>query len=114
MFRELQSEVKVKNILYLECDALIQKELLLSGDEITTFFEGEHKFEGCGGTDFIPVFKRLDEYRKKEEIECLIYYSDGEGYFPDKPTDFPVTFVLPDDYRDIDHHIPNWIERKYL
>lgn len=114
LFRELQSEVKVKNILYLECDALIQKELLLSGDEITTFFEGEHKFEGCGGTDFIPVFKRLDEYRKKEEIECLIYYSDGEGYFPDKPADFPVTFVLPDDYRNIDHHIPDWIERKYL
>ncbi|WP_320170512.1 DUF2201 family putative metallopeptidase [Maridesulfovibrio sp.] len=50
------------------------------------------KAEGGGGTDFRPVFKRLDE--ENLHPACLVYLTDMEcGKFPSQEPDYPVLWV---------------------
>lgn len=56
------------------------------------------KMKGGGGTDFRPVFKLIHkEYRNK--IDCLVFFTDGYGDFPDKQPFYPVYWVT--DSRDV-------------
>ncbi|MBE6384551.1 MAG: hypothetical protein E7048_02675 [Lentisphaerae bacterium] len=52
------------------------------------------KIKGGGGTSFVPVF----EYLKQQKItpRILLYYTDGEGDFPEKAPAYPVFWVLPE------------------
>jgi predicted metal-dependent peptidase len=43
---------------------------------------------GGGGTDFRPVFKHIEKLGL--EPECLVYFTDTMGTFPDKPPSYPV------------------------
>ena len=61
---------------------------------VEPFDGGKFKFAGGGGTSFTPVF----EYLKKEQDEpdLLIYFTDGYGDKPEKPS-FPVMWVITPD-----------------
>ena len=42
-------------------------------------------FHGRGGTDFTPVFRYVEELRRKKELSNLrtmIYFTDGDGIYP--------------------------------
>ncbi len=56
------------------------------------------KMRGGGGTDFRPVFK-LVKKDYQSEIDCLIFFTDGYGNFPDKKPFYPVYWVT--DSRDV-------------
>ena len=74
------------------CDTKIQSVEKFSAVE--PFDGGKFKFAGGGGTSFTPVF----EYLKKEQDEpdLLIYFTDGYGDKPEKPS-FPVMWVITPD-----------------
>ena len=59
-------------VTVLECDAAIQQEYKLTNKTKVTM-------KGGGGTDFRPVFKRLEDENKP----LLVYFTDMEGSFPD-------------------------------
>ena len=50
---------------------------------------------GFGGTSFRPVFDRIEQLREEENLEpdCLIYFTDGCGEYPEKPPEYPVIFL---------------------
>lgn len=50
---------------------------------------------GFGGTSFRPVFDRIERLRKEENLEpdCLIYFTDGDGEYPEKQPEYPVIFI---------------------
>lgn len=52
----------------------------------------ELKITGGGGTDFRPVFTRLQNDRLKPDL--LVYFTDGFGEFPATPPNYPVLWVL--------------------
>lgn len=47
--------------------------------------------EGGGGTDFRPVFNKIDELGMTPD--CLVYLTDGHGSFPDAAPSFPVIWA---------------------
>lgn len=49
------------------------------------------KYEGRGGTSFIPPFKKIKD--DKMNVDACIYLTDGEGQAPDK-YDIPTMWVL--------------------
>jgi len=56
------------------------------------------KMRGGGGTDFRPVFKKIKkEYQNL--IDCLVFFTDGYGDFPDKKPFYPVYWIT--DSRDV-------------
>jgi len=56
------------------------------------------RMRGGGGTDFRPVFKLIDK-EFKNKIDCLIFFTDGYGDFPNKGPFYPVYWIT--DSRDI-------------
>ena len=68
------------------------------------------KIKGLGGTDFRPVFRRVDEMIHNKEfinLKGLIYFTDGYGEFPAKKPDYDTAFVfIDDDYNNPD--VPAW------
>ena len=48
--------------------------------------------KGLGGTDFRPVFQRVDEMIRDGEfanLKGLIYFTDGYGLFPEDGCEIP-------------------------
>jgi predicted metal-dependent peptidase len=53
--------------------------------------------EGGGGTSFIPVFNWIKD-NLNDECAGLIYLTDGEGDYPQKLPQYPVLWVLTQEY----------------
>ncbi len=105
--------------LYLfQCDSSIQQEEHFSSmNEIPWEELEERKMYGWGGTSFIPVFNRVNELMKKErkKIDCLIYFTDTYGDWPEEKPDYPVFFIVPDAVdtegrKNYVENLPEWIE----
>ncbi|NHZ93175.1 hypothetical protein F2P45_29805 [Massilia sp. CCM 8733] len=48
---------------------------------------------GGGGTDFRPFFAALERQRGERQVDAAIYFTDGEGPFPETPPNYPVLWV---------------------
>jgi predicted metal-dependent peptidase len=48
------------------------------------------EIEGGGGTDFRPIFERLE----KNQPAGLVWFTDGYGSYPDTPPQYPVIWVI--------------------
>ncbi len=74
-----------------------QIELLVCDDKIhshKTFYTGdslEVELKGGGGTDFVPVFKFVED--NFDDVKLLLYFTDLEGKFPKKAPYYVVKWV---------------------
>jgi len=79
----------VKTVV-LTCDAQIQTEQeFYPGEEL------EAQIKGGGGTNFCPVFERVNEM--PDEIAGLIYMTDLYGTFPQGEPSYPVLWAINSD-----------------
>ena len=107
------SNIKYEEVVIFQADAEICDELhLQSGDSFPDFTQ--MKMFGFGGTDFCPVFERVEEMNEESPVDLLIYLTDAFGSFPKNASQIKTYFVIPDMnenremYRNLD--IPKWIE----
>lgn len=56
-----------------------------------------HVFRGFGGTSFVPVFKAIES--EKNNIDALLYFTDGYGTAPDLAPLYPVIWILTENGR---------------
>lgn len=82
--RGILSEVRPTKIHVVWCDSFVHKV-----DEVEDEQEvGGLKPKGGGGTDFVPVFKWIDDNDLMPD--ALVYLTDGYGTFPAEPPRYPV------------------------
>ena len=95
---EVQSiceQIGIDEVLVCYCDTTVRKNPetdewwdrfdIASGETI------DMKFRGRGGTEFDPVFNLLNDFTDDEDIDALIYFTDGECYVDeDLEPDIPV------------------------
>jgi predicted metal-dependent peptidase len=107
---------KIKTVI-IECDDQVQRiETISSVDDMKKYAGGIH-IEGGYGTDFRPVFDKVEELRKSGEFENLkglIYFTDGYGIFPDTPTGYDTAFVFVEDSDYEDENVPDWAYKLYV
>ncbi len=105
------------NIVVIQCDDQVQKvDTITSKEDMEKYSEGIH-VEGGYGTDFRPVFEKVDELRHSgtfENLKGLIYFTDGYGAFPEKPTDYDTAFVFIEDSDYEDEKVPDWALKLYM
>lgn len=104
-------------IVIIECDDQVQRvENITSVDDMKKYSEGIH-VEGGYGTDFRPVFEKVEELRKRgdfENLKGLIYFTDGYGTFPETPTGYDTAFVFVEDSDYEDENVPDWAYKLYV
>lgn len=113
----LSRDVDFDGIYFIQADSKIQSEKYYDDiDEWNTDFDDEVSLYGFGGTSFIPVFNRCNELSDKGiKIDCLLYYTDGEGQFPNrKPDNYKTFLVMPDTDDEENGFIPDWIDKRVV
>ncbi|MCD7709201.1 MAG: VWA-like domain-containing protein [Clostridiales bacterium] len=99
------------NIYIIECDDRVQREVEIHDlDELKKYSDG-FTVSGGYGTDFRPVFDRVQELRdsgRLRDLKGLMYFTDGCGCYPKKATDYETAFVV---YGDAEppEPVPEWI-----
>ena len=84
----IQRMFKIK-IRYIQCDAYIQ-----SNFEFKRYTNiNKIPILGCGGTDFRPVFKLIEE--KHYNPNAILYFTDGQGNYPNT-SKYNTLWVLSD------------------
>ena len=98
------------NLHIIQCDADIQEHIKITNQDEFDEYLKHMQIKGLGGTDFRPVFERVDELIKNKEflnLKGLIYFTDGYGIFPERKPDYDTAFVfVKDDYEIPD--VPPW------
>ena len=102
-------------IYIIQCDAAIQQELCITAlDELQSYAE-HMEIHGRGGTDFRPVFERVEALREEgvlSDLRGLLYFTDGYGSYPVRPTDYKTAFVFAQ--MDAKVPVPPWAMRIYI
>lgn len=98
------------NLHIIQCDAEIQEDVRITSQAEMEEYIGSMELKGFGGTDFRPVFARVDELVASGELKNLkglIYFTDGYGEFPMQQPDYKTAVVYLDDgYNNPD--VPPW------
>lgn len=99
------------------CDDRVQDDIVLTKPEEIEDYTAHFEMKGGYGTDFRPVFQYVEELRAQgalPELRGLMYFTDGHGPYPTKPTDYQTAFVF-DPWADIDDQAaPDWALKLYL
>lgn len=98
------------NLHIIQCDAEIQEHVKITSQDEFDGWLKTMQIKGLGGTDFRPVFDKVNELIDQHEftnLRGLIYFTDGYGIFPAKKPDYETAFVfVNDDY--INPYVPPW------
>ena len=90
---------KSTEIHVIQCDSDIKEvKILKSTEEIEEYIKNI-SLKGFGGTDFRPVFEYVNnifETSQKNEVNGLIYFTDGDGIYPKQMPKFKSVFVIND------------------
>ena len=104
------------NVYIIQCDAEIREEVKITSLEEFEEYGKHMQIHGLGGTDFRPVFQRVEELRKcgeLKQLKGLIYFTDGYGTFPERMPDYQTAFIFLDDTYN-NPVVPPWAIRLTL
>lgn len=101
---------KKMNVYILQCDCYIQHEAHISCEEDWKQYMEKLQIHGRSGTDFRPVFKRIEQLRQEKKLrnlKALLYFTDGDGIYPQTPVNYETAFVF---YQEKERHqkVPSW------
>ena len=105
-FREMK-------VYLIQCDCLVQSVTVIRSPEEWRRSCEDIVIQGRGGTDFTPVFRYVEELRRKKELKdlrALLYFTDGDGVYPREPTDYETAFVFLRRSDKMDY-VPRWATR---
>lgn len=107
---ESESFFRKINIHIIQCDDLVQEDVVIQSHEALKDYMKNFTIRGEGGTDFRPAFAYVEELKRKKafgKLKGLIYFTDGYGTFPARKPEYETAFVfMQDDYRYVD--VPPW------
>jgi predicted metal-dependent peptidase len=116
ILKSIESFFSKINLHIIQCDADIQDVSIIKNLEELEEYMNNLVLHGFGGTNFIPVFQYVDEIfssSKQNEINGLIYFTDGEGVYPKQMPKFKSVFLINDSCFD-KSKMPLWATPLFL
>ena len=104
------------NLHIIQCDAVIQEHVKITDQAAFDRYIRRMKIKGLGGTDFRPVFRLVNTLAAQKEftdLRGLIYFTDGNGRFPERKPDYTTAFVYLENEGN-NRNLPPWIIRQML
>ncbi len=99
----------------IQCDAAVHSDAVLHNLQELENYIDKVEIVGRGGTDFRPVFDyitSLQNVGQLQRLRGLLYFTDGYGTFPVKPTPYKTAFV----FAEVDDFVtvPPWAMKVYI
>lgn len=102
-------------IRILQCDDQVRSDQEIRHLDQCELFLDQFTLFGGGGTDFRPAFvyvNRLIEQHIFQNLGGLLYFTDGEGTYPEKRPSYQTAFLFLGDYDTF--KVPPWAMRLQL
>lgn len=113
---ESDSFFRKVNIHIIQCDDAVQTDVEITSEEELASYMDELELRGEGGTDFRPAFEYVERLREEHafsNLRGLIYFTDGQGTYPQKRPPYETAFVfMKEDYEDA--QVPAWAMKLIL
>ena len=103
------------NIHIIQCDDQVQSDRKITCKEELQEYMEKLDLAGEGGTDFRPAFAYIDELiatHRFTELKGVIYFTDGQGIYPQKMPLYQTAFVFMDD--GAEQEVPPWAMKLVL
>ncbi|MGN0363138.1 MAG: VWA-like domain-containing protein [Bilifractor sp.] len=116
VMKTTQSFTERIHLHIIQCDSEVRQDKSISSEAEFDQYMKEIEISGSGGTDFRPVFSRVDQLRSSGELKNLrglLYFTDGYGTFPARKPEYPTAFVFVRDRFEIPK-VPSWAMRVVL
>ena len=104
------------NVHIMQCDAVVQSHVVIHSREEWTKYTKALTIKGRGGTNFTPVFARVEKLRCRgalKRLKGLLYFTDGDGVYPREPTPYETAFVFST-RKALERQLPGWIVKLCL
>ena len=110
LLKDTETFTQAVNVHLIQCDAAVQEDTVIRSPEDLDPVLAGLSLRGFGGTDFRPAFEYTDQLLREgtfQDLQGLIYFTDGDGIYPEEMPDYKAAFVfLEDQYEDRD--VPVW------
>ena len=116
ILKNSESYFQKVNIHIIQCDSKIQRDVKVTSEEEFEAYMQDVELSGFGGTDFRPVFEYVDDMIARHEFQDLrglIYFTDGQGTFPERMPDYETAFVFIEEGFSLPE-VPSWAIRLVL
>lgn len=97
IFQEKENFFRDMRIHLIQCDCMVQEHVCVTGREEWEAYLEQMTVKGHGDTDFTPVFQLVDRLIREKELSSLkglLYFTDGDGIYPDQKPDYETAFVF--------------------
>ena len=97
-------------VYLIQCDCMVQDVAIIHSAEEWKNYARSITIQGRGGTDFTPVFRYVEQLRRDRKLlnlKALLYFTDGDGFYPRSPTDYETAFVFLEKTEHMDN-APKW------
>jgi len=97
IFKEKDNFFPDMRIHLIQCDCLIQEHVCVTCEEEWKDYLEHMTVKGHGDTDFTPVFRLVERMMEKGEVKHLkglLYFTDGDGIYPEQKPDYDTAFVF--------------------
>ena len=104
------------NIHIIQCDDQVQSDRKITCKEELQEYMEKLDLAGEGGTDFRPAFAYIDDLiatHRFTELKGVIYFTDGQGIYPQKMPLYQTAFVFMDDGAE-EQEVPPWAMKLVL
>ena len=105
------------NLHLIQCDTTIQEHKVIHTQEEFDAYMQNMPLKGFGGTDFRPVFSYVEKLRAEKafrHLKGLLYFTDGDGTYPEKKTEYETAFIFLDDDYTGQLAVPPWAMKVIL
>ena len=97
----------------LDLDSFVQDVTMIHSPKEWEAYRETITIKGRGGTDFRPVFQKVEELRKQHvfrNLKALIYFTDGDGIYPEQKPDYETAFVFVRQTEKM-NLVPKWAKK---
>ncbi|MDE5819835.1 MAG: hypothetical protein K2N41_08390 [Lachnospiraceae bacterium] len=97
----------------IQCDHEVRSDTVIHDQGELDAFLTKGKLVGFGSTDFRPVFTYVDALIERGEIgnlKGMIYFTDGQGVYPEKAPDYETVFAFLNE-TELPNTAPAWAVR---
>lgn len=104
------------HIRLIQCDSEIQEDQKICCIQDVRDCMENFVIRGLGTTDFRPAFqyvKQLQESGELKHLKGMLYFTDGEGIYPEQKPPFETAFVFLEEYMK-EPKVPVWAIRMIL
>lgn len=100
-------------VYLIQCDCMVQSVAVIRSPEDWARQSRQIVIQGRGGTDFSPVFRYVDKLREEKKLKnlrALLYFTDGDGYYPREGVGYETAFVFLEKNEHLEK-VPPWAIR---